>query len=81
VQVKAGVAITEFEVTEIIETFRAKMADHVGPSFGTIAGYGPNGAMMHYSPSKEVSATLGTDNMFLCDSGAQYLDGTTDVTR
>lgn len=81
VQVKAGEKITEFEVTEHIERFRSKMADHVGPSFGTIAGYGPNGAMMHYSPSKEVSATLGTDTMFLCDSGAQYLDGTTDVTR
>eukprot|EP01032_Pedospumella_encystans_P009398 gene9398-11062_t len=81
VQVKAGEKITEFDVTEHIERFRSKMTDHVGPSFGTIAGYGPNGAMMHYSPSKEVSATLGTDTMFLCDSGAQYLDGTTDVTR
>jgi len=80
-EVKSGSKITEFDVTQHIERFRAKMSDHVGPSFGTIAGYGPNGAMMHYSPSAEVSATLGTDTMFLCDSGAQYLDGTTDVTR
>lgn len=79
--VKSGGVITEHQVTERIEEFRCKMKYHKGPSFGTIAGYGANGAMMHYSPSETASAVVGTDSMFLCDSGAQYLDGTTDVTR
>lgn len=79
--VRGGGVITEHEVTVRVEAFRGKTRDHVGPSFGTIAGYGPNGAMMHYSPDKDASAVLGADSTFLCDSGAQYLDGTTDVTR
>lgn len=79
--VKGGGVITEHQVTERIEEFRGKMKDHRGPSFHTIAGYGANGAMMHYSPSETASSIVGTDSMFLCDSGAQYLDGTTDVTR
>jgi Xaa-Pro aminopeptidase len=79
--VKGGAKITEYEVTEKMEEFRGRMKFHKGPSFGTIAAYGPNAAMMHYSPSKESSAVIGTESTFLCDSGAQYLDGTTDVTR
>jgi Xaa-Pro aminopeptidase len=79
--VLGGGKITEHEVTLRIEEFRARMKDHKGPSFGTIAAYGPNGAMMHYSPAADTSATLDVHSTFLCDSGAQYLDGTTDVTR
>mmetsp|Transcript_24802 Transcript_24802/g.41323 ORF Transcript_24802/g.41323 Transcript_24802/m.41323 type:complete len:603 (+) Transcript_24802:36-1844(+) len=73
--------ITEWDITERVEEFRGKMKDHMGPSFGTIAAYGSNGAMMHYSPSKETSAVVGRESTYLQDSGAQYLDGTTDVTR
>lgn len=77
----AGEPITEYGVTLKIEEFRAKDPMHVCPSFATIAGYGANGAIIHYSPAEGSSATLGTDAPFLLDSGAQYLDGTTDVTR
>lgn len=54
---------------------------HRGPSFATIAGYGANGAIIHYKPKSSNSAILGTKKVFLLDSGAQYVDGTTDVTR
>jgi len=74
-------SITEYDVAEKIETFRSKMADHVGPSFSTIAGYGSNGAVIHYKPEKATALPLNLDSLFLLDSGAQYRDGTTDVTR
>ncbi|CAE7736177.1 AMPP [Symbiodinium microadriaticum] len=57
------------------------MDHHVSPSFDTISSYGPNGAVIHYKPSKENCAKVGCTSLYLCDSGAQYLDGTTDVTR
>lgn len=72
---------SEYDVAVKIEEFRGRMDGHVGPSFSTIAGYGPNGAIIHYKPEKESAITLGVDSMFLLDSGAQYRDGTTDVTR
>jgi len=76
-----AVPVTEYVVTQKIEEFRARDPKHVCPSFATIAGYGANGAIIHYKPEEASSATLGTDAPFLLDSGAQYLDGTTDVTR
>ncbi len=75
------VNITEYDVTVKLEEFRSKMPGHVGPSFSTIAGYGTNGAIIHYKPEKNTAAKLGVDSLFLLDSGAQYNDGTTDVTR
>lgn len=74
-------SITEYGAAQKLEEFRGKMDLHVGPSFTTIAGYGPNGAIIHYSPNANDSATIGIDSLFLLDSGAQYKDGTTDVTR
>lgn len=84
---------TEYEVAEVLETFRQKMDSHISPSFATISSFGPNGnsldlpfrdlligAVIHYKPKKESSLRLGFDSLYLCDSGAQYLDGTTDVT-
>ena len=50
-------------------------------SFSTISSSGPNGAVIHYRPSLETARLLTTEELYLCDSGAQYLDGTTDVTR
>lgn len=50
-------------------------------SFDTISGAGPNGAIVHYRVSEESNRPLGPDEMYLCDSGAQYQDGTTDITR
>lgn len=73
--------LTECQAADKLEEFRGKMSGHVGPSFSTIAGYGANGAIIHYKPEPETCGCLGTDSIFLLDSGAQYLDGTTDVTR
>ena len=73
--------LTEHSLCEVLEGFRAAQADHVGPSFPTIAGFGANGAIIHYRPEPGSAAPLGAGAVFLCDSGAQYLDGTTDVTR
>jgi len=73
--------LSEWDVAVRLEEFRGSMPLHVGPSFTTISGYGSNGAIIHYSPDQTTAALLGLDNMFLLDSGAQYLDGTTDVTR
>lgn len=72
---------TEYDVATEIEKFRGKMTGHVSPSFATVAGYGTNGAVIHYKPEKETALALDTDSLFLLDSGGQYLDGTTDVTR
>lgn len=73
--------MTEYDVATEIERFRGKMSGHVSPSFATVAGYGSNGAVIHYKPEKETALPLDTDSLFLLDSGGQYLDGTTDVTR
>lgn len=74
-------SITEYAAAQKLEEFRGKMDLHVGPSFTTIAGFGSNGAIIHYSPPVTGSAPIGVDSLFLLDSGAQYRDGTTDVTR
>ena len=50
-------------------------------SFRTISGSGPNGAIVHYSVSEETNREIGLGELYLVDSGAQYLDGTTDITR
>jgi len=81
ITVKSGTKLTECDVVDKLEEFRGRMEKHVGPSFSTISGYASNGAIIHYKPEKDTCSTLGTDSLFLLDSGAQYLDGTTDVTR
>jgi Xaa-Pro aminopeptidase len=73
--------LTEFEVGEVLEGFRTKVALFRNPSFETIAGYGPNGAIVHYRAKENDSLVVGTGSFLLLDSGGQYLDGTTDVTR
>ncbi len=50
-------------------------------SFPTISSSGPNGAIIHYQPHPQTARALSIDELYLCDSGGQYLDGTTDVTR
>jgi Xaa-Pro aminopeptidase len=52
-----------------------------GPSFEAISSMGANGAVIHYSPTPETASKLNTDEIYLLDSGGQYLDGTTDITR
>ena len=79
--VVGGETVTEYSAAEKLEWFRQQMPMHISPSFSTIAGYAANGAIIHYKPEQDTAATIGTDSLFLLDSGAQYADGTTDVTR
>ncbi len=76
---KAG--IRESEAAERLDAFRAQEKLAQGPSFGTIAAYGANAAIVHYRARKGRDALLKPGGLFLLDSGGQYLDGTTDVTR
>lgn len=73
--------ITELTVAEKLEYFRSQQKDFVGPSFATIAAYKDNAAMMHYQATEESHYVLEKEGMLLIDSGGQYLDGTTDITR
>lgn len=97
VMVKDGVAMTRFfkwveeqvqrgELTEIsiadkLQEIRAKGEDFVDISFDTIAGYRAHGALPHYKATEESNAVLQPDGLLLVDSGGQYKDGTTDITR
>lgn len=73
--------ITETATVKKAKSFRAKHEGFWGESFATIAGYGANGAIVHYKPSEGVDAELKPEGLFLFDSGAQYTEGTTDLTR
>ena len=95
--VKDGVALTRFfiwldenlksgklnevNVDQKLYEFRSKQENFKGESFSTIAGYGPHGAIVHYRAVPESASTLKPENLFLLDSGGQYLEGTTDITR
>ncbi len=72
---------SELSITAKLESFR-KMGDlYRGNSFNTIAGYGPHAAIIHYSATTESDIKLEPRGFLLLDSGGQYLDGTTDITR
>lgn len=75
------IEITEISASERLEGFRKEQEHFVETSFDTIAGYKDHAAMMHYKASNETNYTLKREGMFLVDSGGQYLDGTTDITR
>lgn len=77
----AGEPLTEIEAADIIERHRREMPLFFDLSFDTISGFGPNGAIVHYSPSKTSNARIEKGSLLLLDSGANYLDGTTDITR
>lgn len=72
---------TELDAVAALESFRQEHPDYKGPSFDTISGAGSNGAIVHYRATKDTNKILEKDSVFLCDSGGQYLNGTTDVTR
>ena len=76
-----GEKITEVEVGKLAAHYRSQSDMYFDDSFDPIAGFGAHGAIVHYSATEESNATLSPDNMFLLDSGAQYFDGTTDITR
>ncbi|PID28907.1 MAG: peptidase M24 [Candidatus Cloacimonadota bacterium] len=71
----------EITIADKLEEFRSKGDKFMGLSFNTISGYGENGALCHYSAQKESAAEIKPEGMLLVDSGGQYLNGTTDITR
>ncbi len=73
--------ISEIAAADRLEAFRAEGRNFRGLSFPTISGAGPNGAIVHYRVTPETDRALKSGSLYLVDSGAQYLDGTTDVTR
>ena len=73
--------VTEVEVAERLAQFRAQQPGYQGESFGAIVGYKGNGAIVHYRAMPDTCATLRQEGILLLDSGGQYLDGTTDITR
>ncbi len=97
VMVKDGVALTKFfywveqnlgsvpmseiSLTEKINHLRADQENNLGPGFSTIIAYNEHAALPHYSATSDTDSVIGTDGIFLIDSGGQYLDGTTDITR
>ena len=77
----AGDKLSELDVDEMIVAARARQEGFVSPSFATIAGFNANGALPHYRALPESYSMLEGDGLLLIDSGGQYLDGTTDITR
>ncbi|MBN1274393.1 MAG: aminopeptidase P family protein [Candidatus Aminicenantes bacterium] len=73
--------ITEISAAEKLAGLRAKNEHYRGLSFPTISAFGPNGAVVHYAPSTKTNRRLEPDGLYLIDSGGQYLNGTTDITR
>ena len=73
--------ITELRAEKKLEKFRSLNKEYIYPSFNTIAGSGPNGAIVHYRATKKSDRSINKQDLFLCDSGGQYKYGTTDVTR
>ena len=74
-------AMNEYSIGEKLRSFRAEGKNFVGESFGSIVGYKENGALMHYSAKREGSKEVTNQDTILVDSGGQYLEGTTDITR
>ncbi len=73
--------ITEISAAKMLHEFRSQQELFCGDSFDAIVGYGPHGAIVHYSATEESDLPLQPEGLVLIDSGGQYLDGTTDVTR
>jgi Xaa-Pro aminopeptidase len=73
--------LSEIDAVEALETFRRETGALKDISFPTIAGAGPNGAIVHYRVTRKSNRSIGKNELFLIDSGAQYEDGTTDITR
>lgn len=78
--VEAG-GVTELSACRKLDMFRQEQEGYLGESFDTIAGYGVHGAIVHYEPTPDTDVPLRPEGLFLLDSGGQYEDGTTDITR
>ena len=73
--------VTELDISRQLRHFRSEQSLYFGESFETIAGYGGHGAIVHYGATEESNASIERKGLMLIDSGAQYFDGTTDITR
>ncbi|MDR1594328.1 MAG: aminopeptidase P family protein [Prevotellaceae bacterium] len=73
--------VTEYDVCLKLKELRSQQDNFAGESFHTIAGYAANGAINHYSPEAENCVEIKPEGLLLIDSGGQYIDGTTDITR
>ena len=73
--------ITEISIGDKLNEFRSRQPLFKGDSFHPIAGCGPHGAIVHYHATNQTDIEIFPDNLLLIDSGGQYLDGTTDITR
>jgi len=80
-QLKENKSITELDVSAQLKVFRNEQEYFFSESFASIVGYGPHGAIVHYSATEESNVTIRPEGILLVDSGGQYLDGTTDITR
>lgn len=74
-------AVTELEASDLLEAFRRELDGFRDLSFPTISGAGPNGAIVHYRAMPETNRKLAPGSLYLVDSGGQFVDGTTDITR
>ncbi|PKS11860.1 hypothetical protein jhhlp_001154 [Lomentospora prolificans] len=79
--VNQNAVIDEVDAANKLEELRREQKDYVGLSFSTISSTGPNAAVIHYGPKPGSCSVIDPNAIYLCDSGAQYLDGTTDTTR
>ncbi len=77
----AGTPLTEIGASDYLEARRREQEGFLDLSFDTISGYGPHGAIVHYSATPETDAAIEPEGFLLVDSGGQYLTGTTDITR
>ncbi len=73
--------ISEYEVARRLDNFRRAQGDYFGESFPAIVGYNANGAIVHYRPEEATAAMIRPEGILLLDSGGQYWQGTTDITR
>ncbi|KAL4378489.1 hypothetical protein GQ457_02G039040 [Hibiscus cannabinus] len=80
-EIHKNVKLTEVDVVDKLLEFRSKEDSFLDTSFDTISGSGANGAIIHYKPEPESCSVVDPNKLFLLDSGAQYVDGTTDITR
>jgi len=79
--IENGETITELDVEDKLQKYHSEQEFYFGESFHPIVGYGAHGAIVHYEATPESAATIQRDGVLLIDAGAQYFDGTTDITR
>lgn len=77
----SGQTVTEIDSDNLSTSFRSQNPEYFDKSFESASAYGPNGAIVHYEADESSNAVLSTDSLYLFDSGVNYIDGTTDITR